>query len=511
MNNKVLLIGIDSLDPRLLVKFGADLPHFSKLRAASPGIRLRSIFPPDSIPAWITIHTGLNPARHGLIYVFDIFESQWQDILNIDLDVVRGRTFWDRASDQGKKVCVLFPFVAFPPWRVNGLMVSQATGDTVVANGSPWQRRREVRAYPPEAASPYRIPPYLASVSGKHPGEKNLKARTEDEQRVMLERARLGLEISRSVDWDLFFIFFGSLDGIQHALWRYGDETDPTYPGPNALQDLIRDSYRLLDGIVGQFLDQHPGVTTIVMSDHGHGMRPPTTVNINELLRRKGFLRSKGHRVNPVPRVMEGLKRGLLDFVHDRELDSWLVNLSKMRLLSAASKSIYMSTASIDMERTVAYLSSFAGPKSYGHGGIEINRENLNGMPYEELRASIIQELSQLREPDTGEPLMEWISRREDLYSGPYVSQFPDIVFELKEGYGVYWGIHTPLIGTAYEHNLASGGHKKDAVFLVSGAGGEPVTQEMTLMDVAPTILDLLGLEGDAGLEGRSIFAERRG
>ena len=115
-----------------------------------------------------------------------------------------------------------------------------------------------------------------------------------------------------------------------------------------------------------------------------------------------------------------------------------------------------------------------------------------------------------MRSPDEDAPLMSWICRREDLYSGPHISQFPDIVFELQDGYGVYWGIHTPLVGTAYEHNLASGGHKKDAVFLVSGGGKEAATHEMSLMDVAPTILNLLGVEGDFGFDGQSIFAERR-
>jgi predicted AlkP superfamily phosphohydrolase/phosphomutase len=506
MMNKVLLIGIDSLDPRLLVKYAEDLPNFTRLRQSSPEIALKCIFPPDSIPAWVTIHTGLNPAQHGLIYVFDIFESQWQDILKIDLDVFRGRTFWDHAGNRGRKVCVLFPFVAFPPWQVNGVMVSQAMSERRVDNGSPWQTEREVRTYPVEAASRHGIPPFMSSVSGKHPGEKNLRRRTEDDHRVMLERAELCLEISKSFDWDLLFVFFGSLDGIQHALWRYADENDPTYPGPNSLQDLIRDSYRVLDGIVGEFMSLHPGATMIVMSDHGHGMRPPKTVNINEFLRERGLLLSKGHRLNLVPRLVEALKRGLLDFVHDKELDAWLIKLAKVKPLSSASKGVYMSTASIDMDRTMAYLSSFAGPKSYSHGGIEIKRENLNGIGYEELRDRLIEELSRMEEPDTGERLTEWICRREELYAGPYISHFPDVLFELKDGYGVYWGIHTPLLGRAYEHNLASGGHKKDAVFLVSGTDRTTARREMTLMDVAPTILDLLGVEDDFGFDGRSIF-----
>lgn len=504
---RVMVIGIDSLDPVLLERFAHELPNFTSLRGASPEMKLESIFPPDSIPAWVSIHTGLNPARHGLIHVFDVFETQWQEILNIDSDVFRGRTFWDHASGAGKRVCVLFPFVAFPPWPVNGLMVGRAMDDHKVDGASPWQTERELRTCPADAATRYSIPSSIRDVSGKHPGVSNLRARTEDAHKAILEKARLGLEISRCMEWDLFFIFFGSLDLIQHSLWRYMDDQDPTHPGPNPLQDLIKDSYRILDDVVGQFLELHRDAITIVVSDHGHGMRPPNTVNINEFLRREGFLVSRGDGLNPFPHLLEGLKRSVLDFVQARELDYWMVKLGKLGPISSASKGLYMSTASIDMDRTVAYLSSFAGPKSYPHGGIEIRKEGLSRLQYDEVRDRLIQALSELRHPESGARLMEWIRRREEIYEGPFISQFPDIVFQLKDGYGVYWAIHTPLIGKAYEHNLASGGHKKDAVFLISGSDRAPSRAEMTLMDVAPTILDLLGLQGDFGFDGRSILA----
>jgi predicted AlkP superfamily phosphohydrolase/phosphomutase len=504
--SKVMVIGIDSLDPTLLRRFAPDLPHLSRLRQASPEIGLECIFPPDSIPAWVSIHTGWNPARHGLIHVFDVFETQWQEILAIDPEIFGGRCLWDHASDVGKKVLVLFPFVAYPPWEVNGLMVGRAMAERALEGGSPWQTERELGVCPSEAQDRYGLPPFLREVSGKHPGNSNLAARTREAHKVILEKARLGLELSAQWDWDLFFIFFGSLDVVQHSLWRYMDEGDPTYPGPNPLQDLILDTYKVLDGVVGRFMDLHPDATTIVMSDHGHGMRPTKTVNINELLRKKGLLATKGHQLNPVPRLLERLKRTVLDFVHDRELDYWLLALGKNRLVSSASKGLYMSTSSIDMERTVAYLSSFAGAKSYSHGGIEIIKENLDGLDYEELRDTLVRELSSIPNPEDGSELMDWICKREDLYSGPHISQFPDIVFELKEGYGVYWGVHTPLIGTAYEHNLASGGHKKQATFLVAAPDRRLRRQEMTLMDVAPTILDLLGVAGDFGFDGDSVF-----
>lgn len=502
-----MVIGIDSLEPSLLRRFESHLPNFTRLRQESPEIHLQCIFPPDSIPAWVSIHTGQNPAQHGLIHVFDVFETQWQDILSIDSSVYQGRTFWDYASQAGKRVLVLFPFVAFPPWEVNGLMVGRAMDDRRLAGGDPWQTERELRACPPGAVEEHGLPPFLKEVSGKHPGNDNLAARTLEAHEVIREKARLASELSASDEWDLFFLFFGSLDVVQHSLWRYADENDPTYPGPNPLEALIRDTYVVFDDVVGQLMDQHPDATTIVMSDHGHGMRPTRTVNINELLRQMGLLSAKGRRWNPVPRVMEGLKRTVLDFVHDRELDYWLLALGKAPLVSSASKGLYMSTASIDMDRTVAYLSSFAGAKSYSHGGIEIRRERLGGEEYEDLRERLIGELSQLRSPEEDAPLMSWICRREDLYSGPHIDQFPDVIFELENGYGVYWGIHTPLVGTAYEHNLASGGHKKDAVFLVAGADRMPVRSEMALMDVAPTLLDLLGTKHDFAFDGSSIFA----
>ncbi len=492
---RTLVIGIDSLDPHLLVKFADDLPHLSRLRGESPPVRLRSIFPPDSIPAWISIFTGMNPAEHGLVYVFDVFQSQWQDILGMDTAVFRGKTFWDRAGAAGKKVCVLFPLGAFPPWPVNGLMVSRSTDYTAVAGEPEWVVERQVQAYPAEAHAALDIPLSLRGVSGSPPMRNDLGVYAELAQAALLEEAGLGLRLCQQVEWDLFFVTLSWLDIIQHLFWRYMDEEDPTHPGPNPHQDIIRATYRLLDRIVGDFLAANPGAAVIVLSDHGHGMRPPKTVNVNEFLRRKGYLVSRGHALNPWPFVVERLKNGVLGIVHRLALDHFLLRLTKKQVLSSISKSVYMSSASIDFGNSRAYLSSFAGPKSYRHGGIEINRKALDGEDYEALRDALIEDLGQIRHPDTGEALVEWACRREDRYHGAHVSTcYPDIVFELRAGYGTYWGIHGGLVGRSHEHNLSSGGHAKEAVFLMSGTDNWFVDREMELMDVAPMILNLLKL-----------------
>jgi predicted AlkP superfamily phosphohydrolase/phosphomutase len=207
--------------------------------------------------------------------------------------------------------------------------------------------------------------------------------------------------------------------------------------------------------------------------------------------------------------VVGKLKAILLDFVHRHELDYWLLSLATSKPLASMSKKVYVSSGSIDMEKTMAFLSSFAGAKSYSHGGLEIAANNASGMSYEDLRSELIKELSELTEPCTGEKLMSWVRRREELYSGPYLSRYPDIVFELREGYGAHWEVDSPLMGTAYEHNIAPGGHKKDAVFLMSRLDGRTCARtDMTLMDVAPTIMDFLGLDTAAypEFDGSSIM-----
>jgi predicted AlkP superfamily phosphohydrolase/phosphomutase len=237
-------------------------------------------------------------------------------------------------------------------------------------------------------------------------------------------------------------------------------------------------------------------------------MRPVKTVNINEVLRKKGLLISKSGKMNPVPYLLEQAKRTSLDFIKKFELDYLIIRVSKSKALSSISKDIYMSSASIDFKRSKAYLSSFAGPKSYSHAGIEINKENLTTESYEEIRDLLIDELLKLTEPGTGKKLVDWACRREDLYQGSNLDFYPDVVFELIEGYGAFWGIHTPLIGTAYEHKLASGGHHKDAVFLIANCREKPQRENISIIDISPTIQDLLGIKVKEEIDGISIFKE---
>jgi predicted AlkP superfamily phosphohydrolase/phosphomutase len=504
--NQVICIGIDSLDPKLLVKFEKDLPNFTKLRERSPVIHSKSVFPVDSIPAWVSIYTGLNPAKHGIIHSFDIFESSWKNILGIDINAFKGRTFWDRASKNGKKVCILLPFLATPPWDVNGLMVSISTDEFPLPEEETWVIKKGIQTYPPEYKSKYQIPDFIKGTKGRPPREKDFDKYISVLKKSTIEESKLALRLSNNVEWDLFFMMFSWLDIIQHFFWRFSDEDDPSYPGENPYRNVIKEFYQIYDNILGEFMDSYPEMTIIVFSDHGHAMRPVKTVNINEILRKKGLLISKSGKMNPVPYLLEQAKRTSLDVIKKFELDYLMIRVSKSKAFSSISKDIYMSSASIDFERSKAYLSSFAGPKSYSHAGIDINKQNLRDESYEEIRTLLIGELLKLTEPGTGKKLVDWACRREDLYQGSNLDFYPDVVFELIEGYGAFWGIHTPLIGTAYEHKLASGGHHKDAVFLIANCKEKTKREDISVIDIGPTILNLLGIKMEEEIDGKSLF-----
>jgi predicted AlkP superfamily phosphohydrolase/phosphomutase len=152
-------------------------------------------------------------------------------------------------------------------------------------------------------------------------------------------------------------------------------------------------------------------------------------------------------------------------------------------------------------------LSNFAGIKSYPHGGIEINRELVSEDEYEELRSTLIVSLSELRSPHQ-EPLMEFVKAREDVDFGRFCADmYPDILFWLADGYGVGWELYSSLYGKAHDHKVASGGHSKEAVLLLRNIDREIRDGEMSIINVAPSILDLFEIDWHAlDLDGESMF-----
>ena len=139
--NRVILLGMDGLDPDLIEEFiAADrMPHFAQLSSEGTFRRLQTSNPPQSPVAWTCMATGTNPGRHGL---FDFIHRDPQTYrpkrslfrlkVRSPLDppgamfarMRREAAFWEVTSDAGIPTTMLRWPGSFPPDPVSGAMLS---------------------------------------------------------------------------------------------------------------------------------------------------------------------------------------------------------------------------------------------------------------------------------------------------------------------------------------------------------------------------------------------------
>ncbi len=493
--SRVVVLGIDGMDRLLLGKWRTELPNLTRLAEGSPRVKMESIFPPDSLPAWLSIYTGLSPAKLGVIRFVTPFHKLERDIFgDTEQSSFKGKTFWDIASAAGKRVCIVLPHAVYPSWHVNGTMACRT--EKVVSRNFP------LSIYPPEPAKKYQMAG-LQPYHGFPPQRLFPKFIRSCRERTLAE-AGLGLKLLREEPWDLFFIYFSALDGIEHTFWRCLDPADPGYPGPNPYQDTIKEFYKLHDKIIGEFISSANEATVMVISDHGHGMRPPRVVNLNQKLVEWDLLVPRVSRLplSRPSRWKERVKSSLSILVNRLGIGNFAL---KIMYLFPYWKRFLSSPELVDNELSQAYISDISAVKAHSQGGIVVKP----GAKYEEVREILLQKLPSLEDPETGTKLVKWVSRREDIYSGGHLSRYPDILFELVPGYGVGWALEGPFISNSYFHAIQPGGHKRETpVFLVGNSVEARWAEQATILDIAPTILKLLGIPAPEGIDGKCLIKE---
>jgi len=292
--------------------------------------------------------------------------------------------------------------------------------------------------------------------------------------RVMREREKMMLAELARIKEGFFFCLFDTPDRLQHMFWRFRDPGHPANrDGMDAeFAQTIEEHYRKLDAIVGRVLTYADEQThLIVLSDHGmNSFR--RGLNLNTWLHANGYLALKA-----------GIEPG------DEENSRFFHG--------------------VDWDRTRAY--------ALGLGGIYLNlrdRES-NGIvataEAEEIKAAIVRSLTGLVDPGNGLQAVRSVLTREQLYTGPYVSESPDLLVNFAEGYRVSWA--TPLGGVPsglFEDNRKkwAGDHVIDpelvpGVLLMNRRFAEGAPR---LTDLAPTILHSLDVTPIEAMEGRNLL-----
>ncbi len=473
--SKVVIIGIDGLDPLLIDQWKDFLPNFRGLYENVSEITVDSTFPPDSICAWASIFTGENPAEHGLIENIDYLSKKASD--NQDKSAhIKGKTFWDIAGDKGKTVCVINPFIAYPSWDVNGTMIS-----------GPVFEGGETSTFPESIISEYNLPPLGGMVD--FPEEKTLGKFMNSAKELTVNLADVSLEIYKDKNPDLFFLTFLTLDRVKHFFWRFTDKNDIYYPGNNSYENVIKDFYIIFDEIVGSFLrSMGDDSALMVISDHGHRRRCSYNLNLNEILRKKGYLATTvSGPSGMVKKLIEKAKVITLTSLSNWGLQDWIYKIAKF---IPNRKALKKSTYLIDQEGSSVSLSGVCGTNPYG--GLDIRATDDE---YESLRDSVIKELLNINNV-LGRNVIKWVKKRELIYNGRHEKRLPDILFELDEEYGIGMDLYTKPVTRNYTHKKISGGHKREAALLISGnADTSNIRRPDSIIGLTDYILKLISFQ----------------
>ncbi len=485
--SKLVLLGIDGMDFDYTQSILHKLPNIKRLSEMGLVAPFESVFPPDSIPSWITGYTGKDPSEHGVLESID-YLAKGDDRIKVDTSVFKGVTFWDYLGEEGIDVCIINPFMAYPVWPVNGLMVN---GPVFISG--------EIQVSNPELVRGIPVPISLGGIVD-FPNKRTLGDFCDKIFKDTKEQMEFGLALLERNHPQLFFQTFLTMDRIQHFLWRYCDKKDPTYPGETAYERAIEDFYIYTDEVIGKFFDVIDSSTLlVVISDHGHGMRCTHCFNINEYLRRKGYLISSAdNKAFSKKLIIEKMKNWLLQFLNDHNLEDYIQVIAKF---VPNAKRLKKGKHLTDNSNNKVYVSDFTGVNPFG--GICLNKPLIDN--YEEFRKELVKELEAI-EYD-GRPVFNWINYREDIFSGRFIERFPEILFEMNSRLGINWNLHTELFTVNPTHKKISGGHRENGVLFMNEITDRQVDlNELNMMNLFPTLVDFFRIAYHDKCKGNSFL-----
>lgn len=499
---KVLVIGLDggTLDIMRPLAEAGRLPTFRRLMEEGAWGVLESTIPPVTPPAWASFMTGKNPGKHS---VYDIFRmSPSGEVSWANATWVKGIRFWDLLGRGGVRVGIIDVPMTFPPNEVNGCMISgmfTPSHETVFTYPSTLHTDllKEVGSYPLEREL---VSSFAAGdILG---GLRSVCEHTE-------KRKQAALFLLRKRDAEFVAVVFRGPDVVQHYGFRFTDEEyRERYPRRAAKYgEIIWQYYEVLDGVVAELLDAvGESTTTVIMSDHGGG---PVRgfFHVNKWLRDEGYLATR-----PLPSLTtlrSTVKKATIPAAFERLGIGGLGRLVPpgLRHVRFPFVRLRRDPARIfDWPRTRAFADVVASPISItinrrrdGWSGREIDDEE-----YERLRREIADGLLSLRHPSTGEPIVSRIWTREEIYSGPFLGDAPDITFLTTDHkYRSRRGPLAPATITEPDEERL-GMHRMEGVLMLRGpavrAGHE--LAEARIVDLAPTILHLFGMEIPSDMDG---------
>jgi predicted AlkP superfamily phosphohydrolase/phosphomutase len=503
---KVFVLGLDGATWDILGPLAEQghLPNLVDLMARGASGTLGSVFPPLSPVAWTGVMTGKNSGKHGIFEFLEFHHDPLGGRVNSSR-AIQADLVWEIAGKYGKRTVAGGVPMSYPPRKAPGFFLGDflSPPDARDFSSDP-DLLRELEQH---LGGPYR--PWNTAI---HDGGR--EAETLAELTEFLDHHLKTVQfLMDRCPWDLFIYDLMATDRAQHELWHAWDPSHRAAKG----KDLSKvragfvDFWNRLDTAIGEIAAALPSDTNLIlMSDHGFG---PIEwyVNFNVWLLEQGFIALKDswyvkqkhwcYRRGITPEwfyrlsARLGQGRGRVGRFRGKQM-SWVDRLAD---------TIFLSRHHIDWSRTKAYAQGNFGQIFVNEKGRQpegcVEPEDAPGV-IDEIR----HRLRELLHPATGRPLVERVYERDEIYEGPQSSLAPDLTVVLSDWryrtIGLYDFTTREVISEAFG---PTGDHRMEGVFVGAGpafqAGAKP--QGADLLDIAPTVLHVLGVPVPSDMDGR--------
>jgi predicted AlkP superfamily phosphohydrolase/phosphomutase len=463
--SKIVILGLDGFSPELVGLWADDLPNLMKMQAEGIWGNLQSTIPPTTPLAWTCAQTGVNPGHLGF-WDFSFrsdFTYNQPEIINAGL--IKSTPLYKYLSyKRAKKVAIINVPISWPPPEIPGGYAITDFTTPGLERGYTWpdSLKKEVT----DLVGEYILDAYDRNANYLKLNKDLVldKAYKMDEQRLVLIK-----HFIRNKKCDYILCVLMGINRLSHVFWRYFDKTHRRYENNEKYREVIRNHYKYVDTQIGEIRSLLDSDTAFLIHSAYSVQKLEGCINLNEWLIDQGYLVLQEYPKQP----------------------------SKIKDLK------------INWDKTKAWAAG-------NNGQIYLNmqgRESRGIVPPSEYE-SLMKELREkiVKIPDEGGSLLKTrFLMRDDVHHGPLAKFGPDIFVFFNEG---RWNTNEMIgygKGNIYSYDTSlgpdDGSHGFYGYFCAVGpeVPAEGEKQGTNLLDIAPTVLSIMGEKVPDLMEGTSL------
>jgi len=532
-NPRIVVIGLDSADFYLIQNWINEgyLPTMASLITRGCWGKLKSTSDISSGTVWPSFYSGTSPAKHQGLGRHRLSLGTYHIIDAPYANLVKREPFWMQLSRAGKRIAIIDAPRTYPIEGLNGIQIVGwgAHAPNWHADSWPPELIKKIVSrfghYPPPDCDEF-IP--RARKLNQHSEFCNLLISGIDKK---------GLVSKHFLDhenWDLFLTVFAEPHCIGHYFWHVMDKNHPAYNTKidETLGDPIFNVYSKIDSELSKLIDNAGDATYFIVSPEGMGPNYTGSHLLPEILSRLGMasapIETSSGRI--LSKRLKNTADSLRKLSPAARWGPYAVRNIRSMLPSALLKTIELISRLVPRQTWDTWKSflmtvgndwrssrAFCIPCDF-NGAIRINLKGREpeglvepGAEYESLCNELVQELSQLINEDTGKKAVSEVLRVERIHKGDYTDELPDIIVKWVGDSSVN-GLSSTRIGTVtgQSNHERSGAHRPYGLLIASGkhiaTSSTGTLDGANIMDVAPTILYLMGQPVPRDMDGRILL-----